>query len=456
MPEIHTESTGSDLAEATKTLLGRKGEAPLSKQQIALYIALIAATIIAVSVSMHFPAFAQELFLLFAFIVGLSGSSLITSISLSKRSNAALKDQTDFYKALLHAQSDLGEGLIVMEKDRILYANSASSDITGFTADELTAMPSFLLLVAPEDKDILADRLRRRLKGEDVEEQYETTIIHKNGNRIELEISLKKFYIKDKMRLAVIARDISERKKVENAKSEFVSWVSHQLRTPLTASSYLAEILLSGDEGKLTIEQVLSIQRIYDANQRMIGLINSLLNVAQIELGTMEIERSPTSLTEVCDSALGDLDYQITIKHIQIKRIYDNDIPMIDLDPRLIRMVFQNLISNAVKYTSTGKISITIKHESKNAIVSIKDTGFGIPKKAQKKVFSKLFRAENVISKEIEGTGLGLYIIKAVVEMFYGKIWFDSEEGKGTTFFVSLPFSQEEPAKENVTSDSKS
>ena len=384
MPEIHTESTGSDLAEATKALLGQKEGALLSKQQIALYIGLIAATAIAVFVSAYLPTFAQELFLLFAFIVGLLGSSMITSISHSKRDNATLKDQTDFYKALLHAQSDLGEGLIVMEKDRIIYANSASSEITGFTADELTAMPSFLLMVAPADKDILADRLRRRLKGEDVEEQYETTIIHKGGKHVNLEISLKKFYIKDKMRLAVIARDISERKKVENAKSEFVSWVSHQLRTPLTASSYLAEILLSGDEGKLSIEQVLSIQRIYDANQRMIGLINSLLSVAQIELGTMEIERSPTSLTEICDSALDDLDYQITIKHLQIERTYDKNIPMIDLDQRLLRMVFQNLISNAVKYTSTGQISITIKWESKNAIISIKDTGFGIPKKVQK------------------------------------------------------------------------
>lgn len=450
------------LFHAAKNLAEVAGSPPgkpsLPQRQAHLYIALLLTVISVVLVweytSEHLPEFIQELFLFFALVGGLVGGSMLTSISYSlmrtEKSNLSLKDQTDFYEALLHAQSDLGEGLIIMEGDRIIYANDASFQITGYTADELAALPSFLLLVVPDQRTLLAERLRKRLAGKDVEEHYETAVIHKSGKHVELEIAIKKFYVGGTMRLVVIARDISERKKIDNAKSEFVSWVSHQLRTPLTASSFLAEMLLSGDDGKLTIEQMQSIQKIYDANQRMISLINALLNVARIELGTLAVERAPTSLSELADSVLEDLRPQIESKKIAIERTYDKSLPLMDIDPRLMRMVFQNLLSNAVKYTPAGTVAVKITRETQNAMIMIRDTGLGIPKDAQEKIFGKLFRADNVQSKDIEGTGLGLYIIRAVVQLFGGKIWFESEENKGTAFFVSLPFTAPSGKREHT------
>lgn len=441
---------GERLAEIAGVLPEHKLGPLVPQKQAILFIALILAIISATFVwkfgSPNINSSIQEFFLLSALIGGVMGGSMVVGISYSllhsEKRNITLRDQTDFYEALLHAQSDLGEGLIIMEGDRIIYSNDASCEITGYTSEEFSAMPSFLLLVVPEQRAALGERLQKRMKGEDVEDQYEMAILHKDGRRIELELSVKKFYVNDTVRLVVIARDISERKKIDNAKSEFVSWVSHQLRTPLTASNFLAEMLLSGDFGEITIEQTRSIQKIYGANQRMIGLINSLLNVARIELGTMVVDCSPTNLIEVCNSVLDDLQPQIEVKHLKVESTYDKDLPLIDVDPKLLRMVFQNLISNAVKYTDQGKISVSIRREAQNALISIKDTGMGIPKRDQGSIFGKLFRADNVVSKEIEGTGLGLYIIKAIVELFGGGIWFDSEEGKGTMFYVSLPLTQ--------------
>jgi len=449
MPKIQKRN-GGRLAEIANVLPEHKLGPLVPQKQAILFIALILAVISATFVwkfiSPYLPSPGEEFFLLSALIGGVMGGSMIVGVSYSllhsEKRNLTLRDQTDFYEALLHAQSDLGEGLIIIEGDRIIYSNDASYEITGYSAEEFSAMPSFLLLVVPEQRSILNERLQKRIKGEDVENQYETAILHKDGRRIELELSIKKFYVNEAVRLVVIARDISERKKIDNAKSEFVSWVSHQLRTPLTASNFLAEMLLTGDFGEITIEQTRSIRKIYDANQRMIGLINSLLNVARIELGTMVVDCSPTNLIEVCNSTLGDLQPQIEVKHLRVERTYDKELPFIDVDPKLLRMVFQNLLSNAVKYTDEGTISVSIRREAQNALISIKDTGMGIPKQDQGSIFSKLFRADNVVSKEIEGTGLGLYIIKAIVEMFGGGIWFDSEEGKGTAFYVSLPLIQ--------------
>ncbi|PIR49614.1 hypothetical protein COU79_03930 [Candidatus Peregrinibacteria bacterium CG10_big_fil_rev_8_21_14_0_10_54_7] len=437
---------GGKLAEISGVLPKHKLGPFVPQKQSTLFLALICAVVSALYIwgyaHVQLTTVTQTVTVFLVLSVGVMGGSLLVGILYALLRGERIKDETDFYEALLNAQSELGEGLIIMEEDRIIYANDACRTISGYTSEEFSAMPSFLLIVVPEQRATLAERLRKRIQGEVVEEQYETAILHKDGRRVDLEISIKKFNVKNAMRLVVIARDISERKKIDNAKNEFVSWVSHQLRTPLTASNFLAEMLLAGDDGKLTIEQTRSIEKIYDANQRMISLINSLLNVARIELGTLVVECSPTNLAEISNSVLDVLRPQIEIKNLNVQRIYDREMPLVNTDPNLVLMIFQNLLSNAVKYTNKGGITVSIKRSAQNMLISITDTGMGIPKRDQENIFGKLFRATNVLTKEIEGTGLGLYIIKAIVELFEGGIWFDSEEEKGTTFYISLPLKQ--------------
>jgi signal transduction histidine kinase len=178
----------------------------------------------------------------------------------------------------------------------------------------------------------------------------------------------------------------------------------------------------------------------------MIELINSLLNVSRIDMGVFAIVPEPCDFSEISDSVLAELMPSIKEKNMVIKKDYDKKLGKINADPKLTRILFQNLLSNAVKYTAEkGNIFVSTKKQGDDVLITVKDTGYGIPKKDQPRIFEKLFRADNIRDKETDGTGLGLYIIKSITEQSGGKIWFESEENKGTTFYVRLPLSGMKP-----------
>ncbi|MDP3964673.1 MAG: ATP-binding protein [bacterium] len=239
----------------------------------------------------------------------------------------------------------------------------------------------------------------------------------------------------------IVIKDVTKEQEIDKMKSEFVSVASHQLRTPLSASKWFLEMLINGDSGKVTKEQSEYLDHIYKSNERMIALVNDLLNVSRIESGTIAIEPIETDLVDMIKSVFFELEHAIQGKKI-VKKLEapEGGLKKIKIDPKLIRQVFQNLFSNAVKYTpEKGTIGIKITNDKKFATFEVYDTGVGIPKKQQAKVFKKFFRADNVITLQTEGTGLGLYVAKSVVDASGGKIWFKSSEGKGTHFFFTLP-----------------
>jgi len=173
----------------------------------------------------------------------------------------------------------------------------------------------------------------------------------------------------------------------------------------------------------------------------MINLVSSFLDVSKIEQGTFAEEIQNINLLETADNVIKELEPQIKEKELNIIKEYDKDMPMLKVDSKLAKIILQNLISNAVQYTpQKGQINISIKTDGKNLNIIVADTGLGIPQTQQPNVFKKLFRAENV-KKETKGSGLGLYMAKTLLERINGRIWFESKEGKGTTFFVSLPLS---------------
>lgn len=207
-------------------------------------------------------------------------------------------------------------------------------------------------------------------------------------------------------------------------------------------------MLLTGDVGEISAEQKTYLEEIYKGNQRMVDLVNTLLDVSRIELGTFDGESKPTNIVALVESVLDEQKLQIDEKKLKLKCVLATHVPLIQVDPKLIRMVIQNLLSNSVKYTPDhGKIfiSLALDHK-KNVIIQMSDTGYGIPKSQQDKIFSKLFRADNVIGKDTEGTGLGLYIAKSIVDQAGGRLWFESEENEGTTFHLLLPIGK---AKKN-------
>ena len=233
-----------------------------------------------------------------------------------------------------------------------------------------------------------------------------------------------------------------EREQIEKMKSEFVSVASHQLRTPLTGIRWFAELLLKGKAGKISTDQKDFLDQIYQSNDRMIKLVEDLLNVSRIDTGSkFEIKKAPKDLVEIINSLTSDLiglahQYEVEIQKSEgFPEKYE-----LPIDADKIRQVFQNLLSNAVKYSKKGGVvEILFENKKDKILISVKDTGLGIPEKQQSRMFEKFFRADNVKTVETDGTGLGLYIAKAIVEGHGGKIWFESKENTRTSFFVELP-----------------
>lgn len=235
-----------------------------------------------------------------------------------------------------------------------------------------------------------------------------------------------------------VFRDITREKEVDRAKSEFVSLASHQLLTPMSSINWYTEMLL--EDRKLSgRKREKYLGKISRANQRMVELVNSLLNVSRIEMGTFSISVKPVNIKEIIESLLDELQPKIIENGVKIEKKYEAPVPDFKADAKLLRMIIQNLLSNAVKYTPAGgTVKIALRKEKNLIVIEVADTGYGIPKSEQGGIFTKLFRADNIKEKVIEGTGLGLYIVKSIVDGSGGTIGFSSEENKGTTFAVKF------------------
>src|SRR3989344_839506 len=235
---------------------------------------------------------------------------------------------------------------------------------------------------------------------------------------------------------------------VDNAKTEFVYLSSHQLRTPATAIKWYSKMLADEKTGDLNGKQQKYVAEIYHGNERMIGLINNLLNTARIEMGKLKINKEWVDIKKLLEDVVKEQEMEIKRKNQKITIYQPEKLPKIFTDPSLLLMILQNIISNAIKYTlEGGEIICNIKPENSRILFEITDNGIGIPKKDQERVFEKLFRGNNAMDQNKEknnreGTGLGLYIVKEMTNILGGRIWFKSEINKGTVFYIELPISK--------------
>jgi signal transduction histidine kinase len=255
----------------------------------------------------------------------------------------------------------------------------------------------------------------------------------------------------EKLETLVILHDITREKMVERIKTEFVSLAAHQLRTPLSAIKWTLKMLLDGDLGEITKEQRGFLDKTYQSNERMISLINDLLNITRIEEGKYLYKPTLADFENIVHFVIDSFQEEIARKKIVLDfQKSKTKLPRITIDTEKMRLVVQNLLDNAVRYTPLhGRITILLEiikfhdKDEREIIFSIKDTGVGIPQDQQPRIFTKFFRGANVMRMDTEGTGLGLFISKNIVEAHGGKIWFESEEGKGTTFHFTLPVKEE-------------
>ncbi len=238
----------------------------------------------------------------------------------------------------------------------------------------------------------------------------------------------------------VVLHDVSREKIIEKLKTEFVSLAAHQLRTPLSAIKWSLRMILDGDLGGINEEQKEIMEKTYQSNERMIALVNDLLNVARIEEGKYAISPTFIDMVKFCQSAVDSIADGFKDKGIEFKFTKPGHKPIVIFaDEEKLELVIQNMLDNALKYTEKpGKVSLSLKETPASVTVEIKDTGIGIAKNEQQRVFSKFFRASEAILAEPAGSGLGLYMAKNIIDSHGGEIGFKSQSGKGTTFYFTL------------------
>ena len=233
--------------------------------------------------------------------------------------------------------------------------------------------------------------------------------------------------------------------KIYVAKSDMVSISVHQVRTSLSAIKWIIKMFLDGDLGKFTPEQQNLLSKAYESSERAISVVSELLLANKSE-DTLEKDYvfDKVNIQELIESAIFDFSGETYIKGIETIFLKpENTLLEVKADKEKLRIVLQNLLENAIKYSNMhGKIFITLVQKDEFYQISIKDTGVGISEEGKKKIFGKFFRDSEAEKKEISGTGMGLFTSKNIIEKQGGKIWFESNSGEGTTFFFTIPIFQ--------------
>ena len=233
-------------------------------------------------------------------------------------------------------------------------------------------------------------------------------------------------------------RDITARKHAEQMKSDFVSFVTHQLRTPLSGIKWMLELATDGTESPEEVESY--IQDARSSTDRLIRLVNDLLDVSRLERGKLQISYTNIDLSELTRIVVDEMAPMILEKGQVLSVDAREGLPSVNADAQMLRQAIINLLSNAMKYTPHGgEIKIRTYFENGRVCWQVKDTGIGIPRSDLGRLFEKFYRARNALDVETEGTGLGLYLVKLIVERFGGNVSCESQEGTGSTFSFALP-----------------
>ena len=235
--------------------------------------------------------------------------------------------------------------------------------------------------------------------------------------------------------------DITRQKQLDSAKDEFISLVSHQLRTPLTAIRLYSEMLSNDLFGELDDKQREPVQHITDAAIRLIDLVGTILDISKLESGHMVAEPTPANINELLQMHISEVMPLADHKNIKVIFHPDDSVGDVSVDVLIFGQVIHNLLTNSIRYTRSGNglVEVVFARNENGYILTVKDNGIGIPESAHSSIFNRFFRASNAVSVEEQGTGLGLYMIKLMIESAGCDVWFESHVDHGTTFFVQLP-----------------
>ncbi len=361
-------------------------------------------------------------------------------------------DSEEFMANLEHLNKELtkfklavensSDHIVITDQDGIvIYANKAVERSTGYKIEEVLNRKAGVLWGKKMTPEFYIE-LWKVIKIEKRSYVGEVVNVRKNGEVYHAHVSISPVLDEnhDILFFVGVERDITEEREMDKVKNEFISFVSHQMRTPLASIGLSAEMLLSGVAVKALPEQKKYLKIISQEIKGMADMIELFLNVSRIELGKFHLNPEKTDIKKFTDSVIDKILPLIKSKKINLKKAYGKNIPLINIDKNIMYLILENLLSNSVKYTDEGGcIIVKIEPTKKDIIVSVEDTGGGIPEEEHPKIFTKFYRAPDIVDKKVKSSGLGLYLVKKSIEEAGGDVWFESKLNKGTTFYVSVP-----------------
>jgi len=342
----------------------------------------------------------------------------------------------------------IAEAVFVVDKDdAIILFNEAASVITGIPMGEAIGkryVDHLKFVAGPDEKRADAFIKAARETGMAATASGDVVLINREGRRIAVATSAAPLKSADGVTgVVVVFRDVSAEREADKMKTEYASITSRQMHTPLTDVRWYLELLLRGKAGQIPPKAREYVEQINATNERMIRLVEELLSISKSEaVGSGTLPNDAIDISTIIRDVINenidlmrDNRVSVEISESIPKKFY------LRVDQKSIRDVFRHLISNAVKYSKgSGKVDVSFDGSRKDALLfSVKDYGYGIPARQQSRVFTRFFRADNILTKYPEGTGLGLSACKATVEAMGGRIWFTSIENVGSTFYFTLP-----------------
>jgi two-component system sensor histidine kinase VicK len=344
--------------------------------------------------------------------------------------------------------SGVTDAVIAVDLDhRIVTFNKAAEELTGYPASQAIGKPISRLIKISEKSKIIPKQtycpINTNTQEGIVFSKEGVQLISAHGQKVF--VNLVCGQIKEGRRAnlggIITLHDVTEERQLEEMKLDFVSMAAHELRTPLTAIRGYLSVFIEENKNKLGEEQKMFLNRISISTEQLIALVENLLSVSHVERSSLTLNVERVNWPQIIKKVINDL--MIRAKEEQLKLIFTEPkkpFPKVEVDPLRITEVLNNLLLNALTYTpAKGKVQVWLESDGNNLITHIKDTGQGIPREALPHLFTKFFRVSGKLEQGSKGTGLGLYIAKAIVEMHGGKIWVESKLGKGSTFSFSLP-----------------
>jgi PAS domain S-box-containing protein len=340
------------------------------------------------------------------------------------------------------------DGIMILDDAyRFIYGNDELCRISGYPRQELIGQ-DFRQFLDEESRQLVADRYIQRQRGEEVPPRYEFNIVRKDGEKRRVEINSS--VIKDsagKVKTVAQILDITERKHLERRvveyeelnklKSNLLSTVSHELRTPLTTIKGYSTMLLDYDRRLKHDEKQEYLNAIDKATDRMAELVDHLLDMSRLEAGLLKLDKVPTNITALLQTIIAEARLRAPGHKIVLN--IPKAVLRLNVDGRRIRQVVDNLIDNATKYSKAGTtIKVEARGQNAELVISVADQGTGIHRDNLKRIFDRMFNLEHRLSQDPGGLGLGLALCKALVEAHGGRIWVESELGKGSVFNFAL------------------